>query len=93
MAADIAAGMLHLHKEGIVHRDLAARNLLVKKIQGKDEVYYEIKVTDFGLSRKNMTGTTKADLPVKWSAPESLQNGIQGVNISFRVCKLILTLT
>lgn len=25
----IAAGMLHLHQEGIVHRDLAARNVLV----------------------------------------------------------------
>lgn len=26
---DVAAGMLHLTKEGIVHRDLAARNVLV----------------------------------------------------------------
>jgi serine/threonine protein kinase len=25
----IAAGMAHLHKEGIIHRDLAARNILV----------------------------------------------------------------
>eukprot|EP01102_Stenamoeba_stenopodia_P017980 TRINITY_DN6531_c0_g1_i2.p1 TRINITY_DN6531_c0_g1~~TRINITY_DN6531_c0_g1_i2.p1 ORF type:complete len:335 (+),score=62.13 TRINITY_DN6531_c0_g1_i2:697-1701(+) len=76
MAADIAAGMLHLHKEGIVHRDLATRNLLVKKIQRRDGVDYEVKVTDFGLSRKCMTGTTKADMPLKWSAPESLAEGI-----------------
>ncbi len=25
----IAAGMTHLHKEGVIHRDLAARNILV----------------------------------------------------------------
>jgi serine/threonine protein kinase len=25
----ISAGMLHLHREGIIHRDLAARNILV----------------------------------------------------------------
>jgi len=75
MATDIAAGMLHLHKEGIVHRDLATRNLLVKKIQRRVGVDYEVKVTDFGLSRKSMTGTTKADMPLKWSAPESLADG------------------
>ena len=28
-AADAAAGVLHLHAEGIIHRDIAARNLLV----------------------------------------------------------------
>jgi len=56
MATDIAAGMLHLHKEneGIVHRDLATRNLLVKKIQRREGVDYEVKVTDIGLSRKRM---------------------------------------
>lgn len=30
--AGIAAGMAHIHKEGIVHRDLAARNVLCRQI-------------------------------------------------------------
>ena len=29
IARDIAAGLLHLHSEGIIHRDIAARNIMV----------------------------------------------------------------
>ena len=29
MARGAAAGIMHLHEEGLVHRDIAARNLLV----------------------------------------------------------------
>lgn len=44
MAKDIAAGMGHLHAEGIVHRDLATRNLLLDENMN-------VKITDFGMSR------------------------------------------
>ncbi len=38
---EIAAGVLHLHCEGVIHRDLAARNVLV----GDN---YQVYITDFG---------------------------------------------
>ena len=41
MLMDIAAGVLHLHCEGVIHRDLASRNVLV----GEN---YQVFLTDFG---------------------------------------------
>jgi len=66
----IAAGMLHLHSEGIIHRDLAARNVLVKK-------NFNVKVADFGMSRidleqKELNVTNATTGPLKWMAPEAL---------------------
>lgn len=40
----IAAGMSHLHAEGIVHKDLAARNVLLTETE-------TCKISDLGLSR------------------------------------------
>jgi len=66
----IAAGMSHLHEEGVVHKDLAARNVLLTK----SEV---CKISDLGLSRvlnsetQQHTSSTEFG-PVKWMAPESL---------------------
>lgn len=77
---EAAAGVLHLHKEGIIHRDLAARNILV------DSQYHAL-VSDFGLARvKDASrggtmgsvawgsgGGTMTHLgPVKYEAPECL---------------------
>lgn len=65
-----AAALCHLHQENVVHRDLAARNLLVTLANGN----YEVKVTDFGLSRKSK-GTYESSTgfgPLKWMAPESI---------------------
>ncbi|KAL6079713.1 Mitogen-activated protein kinase kinase kinase 7 [Balamuthia mandrillaris] len=72
MAREIAAGMSHLHAEGITHRDLAARNLLL----GKD---LTIKVSDFGLALKQSKlkdGKFEEDtpMPLKWIAPECLES-------------------
>ena len=79
-ACDVAAGMLHLHKNGLIHRDLKSPNVLV-------ELSGTCKVTDFGLSRvldgteeeglHEDSDTTPAALPaqqrarresVKWKA-------------------------
>ncbi|OWA51208.1 Fibroblast growth factor receptor-like protein 1 [Hypsibius exemplaris] len=71
-ALQIASGMSHVSAHGILHRDLAARNILVT-------ADYIMKVADFGLSRD--TGgrdyyrvQTSRRLPVKWIAPEALQD-------------------
>ena len=59
--------------KGFVHRDLAARNILL----GEGRV---VKIADFGLLRDTqgniyeMKHTKK--LPIKWTAPEALHNGI-----------------
>jgi len=67
---DIALGMLHLHREGVIHRDLAARNILLSK-------HLDAKVADFGMSRQTETddkqGVTQATVgPLKWMAPEAI---------------------
>ncbi|KAL6073324.1 Tyrosine-protein kinase [Balamuthia mandrillaris] len=74
MAREIAAGMNHLHSEGITHRDLACRNLLLT-------ANLSIKVADFGLACEHEDVTnieeeiaTSSPLPLKWIAPECLKS-------------------
>ncbi|XP_056460280.1 tyrosine-protein kinase ABL2-like isoform X2 [Gadus chalcogrammus] len=71
MATQISSAMEYLEKKNFIHGDLAARNCLV----GENHV---VKVADFGLSRL-MTGETYtahagAKFPIKWTAPEGLDN-------------------
>ena len=58
-----AAGMLHLHRQGVVHRDLAARNILL-------DGALRPKVCDFGMSRvvldNRSNSTNSAVGPIKW---------------------------
>jgi len=74
----IAAGMLHLHSENIIHRDLAARNILIGR-------GFQIKITDFGLSRPtsepsgNENKTKSNSGPLKWMAPESILKRVYNV--------------
>jgi len=69
MARDIATGILHLHKEGVIHRDIAARNVLV----GSD---LNVFIADFGMARikqnEDVNTTQTQTGPVKWMAPECL---------------------
>eukprot|EP01114_Cavostelium_apophysatum_P012180 TRINITY_DN2702_c0_g3_i1.p1 TRINITY_DN2702_c0_g3~~TRINITY_DN2702_c0_g3_i1.p1 ORF type:complete len:801 (-),score=165.69 TRINITY_DN2702_c0_g3_i1:48-2450(-) len=70
----IAAGMAHLHAEGVIHRDLAARNVL---LSGKLEPI----VSDFGFARlvqaETGVSTTYSSVgPLKHMPPESLTDRI-----------------
>lgn len=70
-AHQIARGMDYLASRRCIHRDLAARNVLVT-----DD--YVLKIADFGLARDIQTTdyyrkNTNGRLPIKWMAPESLQ--------------------
>ena len=70
---DCAAGMEYLTAQGIVHRDLAARNVLV-------DSKLRCKISDYGMSRvlddKSFYQSHGAALPVRWTAPEALEQQV-----------------
>lgn len=83
--------MQYLEQQKVVHRDLALRNLLgsllfilciqfhclIIACAGREDKYF-VKVGDFGLSRVVQGNYYKSNdkaIPVKWSAPESLEYG------------------
>jgi len=80
IASDVAAGILHLHKQDVIHRDIAARNVLIR---GKDGDVHGL-LCDFGLSRVLDSSSplsvgyiTKGDmLPTDSTAPECFKDGI-----------------
>lgn len=68
MAYDVAVGMAHLSREGIVHSDLAARNLLLTD-------GLRVKVADFGMSSQREDQHDSTDVlvgPIRWMPPELL---------------------
>ncbi|GFS16031.1 guanylate cyclase [Elysia marginata] len=74
MAVDVAQGLSYLHSLKYIHRDLACRNCLVHANK-------TVKIADFGLTR-HVSSTDyyrfsrKGMLPVRWTSPEALRDGI-----------------
>lgn len=62
--------MEYLESKKLVHRDLAARNILISE----DNV---AKISDFGLARDDCQSIDSTKLPVKWTAPEALNNKVR----------------
>jgi hypothetical protein len=73
-AIQIACGLQHLANMQIVHCDLAARNVLIAE-------GFVLKIADFGMAR-DISGremykkNPRGKIPVKWTAPEALENRI-----------------
>ena len=69
-ALDCARGMAYLSKLRFIHRDLASRNVLL-------DASHACKIADFGMSRatidKDYYRSRGGPLPVRWTAPESLE--------------------
>lgn len=62
--------MEYLETKKVIHRDLAARNVLISE----DCV---AKVSDFGLARDERYTGDSSKLPIKWTAPEALKEGVR----------------
>jgi serine/threonine protein kinase len=68
-SSDTCSGMEYLESRKVVHRDLAARNVLISE-EGV------AKVSDFGLAREENFTLEGGKLPIKWTAPEALKQGV-----------------
>jgi serine/threonine protein kinase len=78
----ICDAMMFLADNGIVHGDLACRNVLVFRSDPTEPKKNLVKLTDFGLTRAsslysvvdNPTRTTMTIIPLRYAAPELLQD-------------------
>jgi len=78
-AAQIVLALEYLHEKGIVIRDLKPENILLMR-----NGY--IKITDFGLSKQNLTSTLGASTfagTAEYLAPETLRNAGHGKGVDW----------
>lgn len=74
---DTCSGMEYLELRKVVHRDLAARNVLISELG-------VAKVADFGLAREENFTLDCGKLPIKWTAPEALKQGVQHFVVKYQ---------
>ncbi|VDO41907.1 unnamed protein product [Haemonchus placei] len=70
-STEASDGLAYLEKKLCIHRDIAARNCLLG-------AKFEVKIADFGMSDDKVIvhDDTLEKVPVKWLAPETLQDKI-----------------
>lgn len=70
----VAEGLAFLHRQGVIHRDLKLENVLVASERREPPlVWYDVKITDFGLSKDVTMGASGAHSLVgtrPYTAPE-----------------------
>uniref|UniRef100_A0A8R1U1I0 Tyrosine-protein kinase n=1 Tax=Onchocerca volvulus TaxID=6282 RepID=A0A8R1U1I0_ONCVO len=66
-----ASGLEYLEQNNCIHRDIAARNCLLTR-------NHHVKISDFGMSNEKTPIQDRSldKVPIKWLAPETLQNRI-----------------
>mmetsp|Transcript_13388 Transcript_13388/g.37978 ORF Transcript_13388/g.37978 Transcript_13388/m.37978 type:complete len:586 (+) Transcript_13388:329-2086(+) len=77
--AEIVLGISHLHKCGFVHRDLKPENILLDS-DG------HVKITDFGLSKKNIDDETRTNSYIgtmEYMAPEIVNGTGHGKSVDW----------
>ncbi|KAG8779488.1 hypothetical protein FRC12_024212 [Ceratobasidium sp. 428] len=78
MCSQVAAGLEHLHKSGIVHGDIRAHNILVSD-KGKPQI------SDFGLSKHLLPSIESSGFDssrLRWLAPELIVRGEDSASAS-----------
>mmetsp|Transcript_1798 Transcript_1798/g.3664 ORF Transcript_1798/g.3664 Transcript_1798/m.3664 type:complete len:447 (-) Transcript_1798:104-1444(-) len=80
----IAEGLAFLHRQGVIHRDLKLENVLVASERREQPfVWYDVKITDFGLSKDVSVGMSTAHSLVgtrPYTAPEVELKNSYGVS-------------
>ena len=87
-AADIAKGMIHLHKNNICHNDLKATNVMFKS-EGSDGRGVRAKVVDFGLSVKLDPNATHTSDTFQGTRTHMVSNFWVNPGARFLFCLLI----
>ena len=75
--SQVADAMTYVASKSIVHGDLGCRNVLVYKIDASEPKNTLVKITDFGLARSSSTIDNTSIIPIRYCAPEILQNNNQ----------------
>ena len=71
-------GMCYLERKNMQHRDLACRNVLVDDAM-------QAKISDFGLAQYRSATLESAKFPIKWSAPEAVNEKVScQIDLTFR---------
>ena len=78
ISAQVASGMAHLERKGLIHRDLAARNVLI----GENLI---TKVADFGLARVIVDNEYSANQGARYGLRTRLMLSWQLIPCSYQV--------